>query len=216
LNLSHGVKNILQAVQGSREVVEKSLDVGDIERAKRGFKILQLNLDKINKLVLDMLKYSKEDSPEFANCDFNGIVVSAAGIFKGEAHESGKKIEIEVDEELPEVLCDSDKIFDVVLNLVMNAVYAVKAGEGVVEVRTKYIKENQQVKLEVRDNGAGIEDVESIFEPFHTTKAKLGTGLGLAIVRKIVGQHDGSINAQSGTDVGSSGSVFTVILPVKR
>jgi signal transduction histidine kinase len=62
----------------------------------------------------------------------------------------------------------------------------------------------------VADNGPGINDLSSIFEPFHTTKAASGVGLGLAIVRKTVLAHNGSVDAQS---IPGEGTIFLVKLP---
>jgi two-component system sensor histidine kinase HydH len=212
VNLSHGVKNILQAVKGSMEVVRHSLEIGDTGRAKRGVKILQRNLEKIEKLVLDMLRYSSDSEPEFQSCDFNGLVSSTVEALRARAEEQGKKIEVICGEGPETVWCDGERIYDVVLNLVLNAVEAVAADSGVVKVAVEYDGDGEQVLLRVSDNGPGIEDVESIFEPFHTAKAKVGIGLGLAITKKIVAQHNGQIHVQSQP---SEGATFTVRLPVK-
>ena len=78
LNLSHGVKNILQAIRGGRDVVDQSLETNDIARAKRGWEILGENLDKIEKLVLDMLQFSKDSKLDIKRSDLNAVVGSAA------------------------------------------------------------------------------------------------------------------------------------------
>ncbi len=213
VNLSHGVKNILQAVKGSMEVVRHSLEIGDTGRAKRGVEILQRNLERIEKLVLDMLRYSSDSEPEFGSCDFNGLVVSAVETLRAGAEEQGKKIEVICGEGPDTIWCDGERIYDVVLNLVLNAVEAVAADSGVVKVAVEYDGDGEQVLLRVSDNGPGIEDVESIFEPFHTAKAKVGIGLGLAITEKIVAQHNGQIHVQSQP---SKGATFTVRLPVSK
>ena len=213
VNLSHGVKNILQAVKGSMDVVRHSLEIGDTGRAKKGVEILQRNLERIEKLVLDMLRYSSDSEPEFQRCDFNGLVVSAVEALKAGAEEQGKKIEVICGQGPDTVWCDGERIYDVVLNLVLNAVEAVPADSGIVKVAVEYDGDGRQVLLRVSDNGPGIEDVESIFEPFHTAKAKVGIGLGLAITEKIVAQHNGQIHVQSEP---SKGATFTVRLPVSK
>ena len=67
------------------------------------------------------------------------------------------------------------------------------------------------VILRVSDNGKGIQDLESIFEPFHSEKPHVGTGLGLSIAKKIIQMHNGTIDVQSLPD---EGSIFTVKIPV--
>ncbi len=210
LNLSHGVKNILQAIRGGRDVVDLSLEINDIARAKRGWHILCENLDKIEKLVLDMLQFSKDSKLNIKRSDFNAVVGSTAESLRAGAEESGKQIKVSVDKDIKPIEIDADKMYNVVLNLVLNAVYAVSEGTGVVEVATE--AKGETVILRVSDNGPGVEDTESIFEPFHTTKAKVGTGLGLPIVRKIVNQHKGTIEVKTQPH---KGAVFTVTLPAK-
>ncbi len=210
LNLSHGVKNILQAIRGGRDVVDQSLETNDIERAKRGWEILGENLDKIEKLVLDMLQFSKDSKLNIKRSDFNAIVRSAVDPLRAGAQEDGKQITVSVDKDIKPIEIDADKMYDVILNLVLNAVYAVPEGTGVVEVATEV--KGETVILSVSDNGPGVEDTESIFEPFHTTKAKVGTGLGLPIARKIVNQHGGTIEVKNQPQ---KGVVFTVTLPAK-
>ena len=213
LNLSHGIKNILQAVKGGMEVVEKSLDINDIKRAKGAWPILRRNLDKVNKLVLDMLKYSGESVPEFGSCDLNGLVAEAVETVKVQAGEQGKVIKLSVDEEIKNIDIDADQIYDVILNLLLNAVDAVEAGSGIIEVSTRTDAGQKRVTLMVSDNGAGIADAEAIFEPFQSSKPKVGTGLGLPIARKIVSQHGGTIHAESNSGKGAS---FIVSLPIEQ
>ena len=213
LNLSHGVKNILQAVKGGMDVVEKSLDINDIERTRRAWPILRRNLDKVNKLVLDMLKYSGESEPEFGSCDLNCLVAEAVETVSVQAGEQGKTIKLSVDEKIEDVNIDADQIYDVMLNLLLNAVDAVENDAGVIEVSTRSDAGQNRVTLTVSDNGAGIADTETIFEPFRSSKPKVGTGLGLPIARKIVNQHGGTIHAESKPGKGAS---FIVSLPIER
>lgn len=210
LNLSHGVKNILQAIRGGRDVVGLSLEKNDITRAKRGWEILCENLDKIEKLVLDMLHYSKDSKLNIKKSDLNAVVTSVAESLQASAREEEKQIIVSIDNNIKPIEIDADKIYDVILNLVLNAVQEVPKGTGVVEISTE--AKGQTVILSVSDNGPGVEDPESIFEPFHTTKAKVGTGLGLPIARKIVNQHDGTIEVKNQP---KKGAVFTVTLPVE-
>ncbi len=210
LNLSHGVKNILQAIRGGRDVVDQSLGTNDVERAKRGWEIVGENLNKIEKLVLDMLQFSKDSKLDIKRSDFNAVVGSAAESLRAGAKEDGKQITVSVDKDIKPIEIDADKMYDVILNLVLNAVYAVPEGTGVVEVATE--AKGETVILNVSDNGLGVKDTESIFEPFHTTKAKVGTGLGLPIARKIVNQHGGTIEVKTQP---RKGAVFTVTLPAK-
>ncbi len=210
LNLSHGVKNLLQAVKGGIEVVDYAFETGDVERARKGWAILKRNLYRINKLVLDMLTFSKESEPEFASCNLNSLVTSAVESLKAEADSRGVSIVVQTDDKISTARLDADMIYDVVLNLVLNAIDAVSEKAGVVNVTTELDSAKGLLILRVSDNGPGIEDTEAIFEPFHSAKAKVGTGLGLPIAQKIVTQHGGTIEVAS---TPGRGATFTVKLP---
>ncbi len=210
LNLSHGVKNLLQAVKGGIEVVDYAFETGDVERARKGWAILKRNLYRINKLVLDMLTFSKESEPEFASCNFNSLIASAAESLKAEADSRGVLIVVQTDDRIGDVRLDADRIYDVVLNLVLNAIDVVSDRAGVVNVTTELDSANGLLTLRVSDNGPGIEDTEAIFQPFHSAKPKVGTGLGLPIAQKIVTQHGGTIEVASKP---GQGATFTVKLP---
>ncbi len=109
------------------------------------------------------------------------------------------------------LLGDPEKLKQVVLNLVMNALEAMKEGGT---LRVGIICEGDEVRLAVEDTGTGIEaaTLSQVFDPFFTTK-EAGTGLGLSIVRKIVDQHRGEVRVESERGVGTR---VTVSLPRGR
>jgi signal transduction histidine kinase len=213
LNLSHGVKNLLQAVKGGIEVVDYAFEIGDVEHAQKGWAILKRNLYRINKLILDMLTFSKEREPEFTSCNLNSLVTSAVESLKAEADSRGVSLVVQTDDKISDMQLDADGIYDVVLNLTLNAIDAVSDRTGVVNVTTELDSANGSLILRVSDNGPGIEDTEAIFQPFQSAKARVGTGLGLPIAQKIVSQHAGSIEVDS---TPGQGATFTITLPIRH
>jgi signal transduction histidine kinase len=212
INLSHGIKNILQAVSGGREAVDDGLANNDLAQARKAWPILGRNLDLIQKLVLDMLKFVGQDRPTLVKANFNSVVRTAVETLRLGTKKKRKKISLTTDTQIPPVRLDPDLIYDVVLNLTLNAIFAVPADTGVVRVETHFDAAHQAIVLKVIDNGPGIADTQIIFEPFHTTKHKAGIGLGLSIARKIILQHNGSIEVQSRLN---EGATFIVTLPVE-
>lgn len=211
LNMSHGVKNILQAIRSGREVMDKALEIGDLDVAKRAWGILRQNLDRIQKLSLDMLKFSKDETLNLKPCHFNRLVESVAQTLRPQANQRQINILVQVDEHLERVSMDPEQMADVILNLLINAIEAVEAKTGQVTVGTELDAKSQQVILRVSDNGPGIENIEQIFEPFHSTKPNVGAGLGLTITRQIIQSHAGTIVVKS---VPNEGTVFTVHIPI--
>ncbi len=212
INLSHGIKNILQAVGGGREAMENALERENLAQARKAWPILTHNLDLIQKLVFDMLKFVRQDKPTLVKANFNSIVRTAVETLRLGTKKQRKKITLQTDAKIPPCRLDPDMIYDVVLNLALNAIFAVPADTGVVRVETRFDADAQTILLKVIDNGPGIADTQIIFEPFHTTKHKAGFGLGLSIARKIILQHSGAIDVESRLN---EGATFIVALPVE-
>ena len=215
VNLSHGIKNILQAIGGAAEVIDYGFEKNQIERAKASWEILKHNVERLKKFTLDMLAFNRDTTLLFTNCKLNRIVETAVESLRPKAREKGVSIVLELDEYVPLRPIDADNMHDVVLNLVMNAIDAVEENKGLITVATVYDRIKQIISFSVKDNGPGIsaDQKEKIWLPFHTTKSKGGTGLGLPIVRKIVDQHDGTITLDSQLGCGAK---FTVILPAQK
>lgn len=108
---------------------------------------------------------------------------------------------------------DPEKMQDVILNLLFNAIEAVEAQTGHIIVRAEPDTRKQCVVLCISDNGPGIEDTSIIFEPFHSTKDNVGAGLGLAIARKVTEKHGGTLQAASPPQ---GGATFTASIPLNR
>ena len=172
----------------------------------------------MQKLVLDMLEYSKDTDLTLAECDLNQLVEFAVDTLQPQAVEHGKKLSTDLDENLSKVICDSNRIYDIVLNLVMNALEAMEELEevevpGSITVTTTNNSDDQTVTVTVKDTGPGIKNIETIFKPFETSKARIGTGLGLPIVKKTVELHKGTITVQSQP---GEGATFIITLPTKQ
>ncbi len=207
---AHGVKNILQAVRGGMEVVDKALKKGDHERAARGWEILRDNISRISDLVVDMLEYSRESKLLLQEVNFNELIGSVTEQVRPRAGESDIAIKTAFDPGVGVLRLDPDKIVDVALNLIHNAIDAVRTGSGVVEISTNILADKNHYVLTVKDNGTGIADTQAIFRPFHSSKSTQGTGLGLSIAQKTIEQHKGWIDVDSEP---GKGATFKVFLP---
>ena len=214
MHISHSVKNILQLVGGAAEVIDFGLRTNQIHRVKRSWDILKPNLERVKKFTLDMLDFSKERHLEPGPCDFNQIVQSAIESLKAQLKQKKTKLHIRVDPQMPIIELDGERIHEMALNLILNAIDIVDAETGIVTVETRYSPERGTVELYVSDNGPGMtEEVkETIFLAYCSTKNKSGTGLGMPIAKQIVDQHKAKIEIDSEP---GKGSTFKVIFTAK-
>lgn len=214
LHLSHSVKNILQMVGGAAEVIDFGLRSNEIHRVKRSWDILKPNIERLKKFTLDMLDYSKERKLELEECDFNRVIQGSIESLQTQLKQKNTKLQIRIDQNMPAVELDSERIHEMSLNLILNAIDIVDNAKGVVNVETKYLKDTQEVELDITDNGPGMTDEikKTIFEPFESGKNKFGTGLGMPIAKQVVDQHNGRIEIESEE---GKGATFRVYLPAK-
>ena len=214
LNLSHSVKNILQMIGGAAEVVDFGLRSNQIHRVKRSWDILKPNLERMRKYTLEMLDYSKERKLNPGPTDFNRVIQGAIESLKSQLKAKNSKINIRIDQKMPEVNLDAERIHEMALNLVLNAIDVVDDDGGLVSIETKYHSDGELVSLAVTDTGPGMSDEMKvkIFTPFESKKKSFGTGLGMPIAKQIIDQHKGTIEID--TKVGQ-GTTFTVYLPVR-
>ena len=133
-----------------------------------------------------------------------------ARLLRPEARASGVSLRRQrIGEAIPDLRVDPEKMKQVVINLVQNAIEAMPGG-GVVTVESGLL--DGRAVLVVRDSGPGLPEGLDVFQLFVTTKAQ-GTGLGLSITQQIVLEHGGEIAA---TSEAGKGATFTVSLPVER
>jgi signal transduction histidine kinase len=207
-SLSHSIKNIMQGLRGGADVVEKALERGSMDNARRGWPIVDRNLDRIYQLVMNMLAYSKQREPRSEPISINHVVREALDLVEPRADEKGVMIVTDLDQ-MPAMPLDAEGIHQVVLNLLTNALDAVEPPNGAIQVHTQYDSMNREAVVAISDNGVGIEpeQLDHLFEPFSSSKGHAGTGLGLAVARKIVDEHHGRIDVQS---TPGEGTTFTV------
>ena len=187
------------------------LDAADAEKLRR---ILE-GAERIQHFARDLVQYAKPTAERHDLVSLNDVVRQALSFCEHITHRDDVGLVCDLAEELPPMMAARDQLQQVVINLVTNAVQALRSEGGKVRLRT-FAKSSRHIALLVEDDGVGIagEDRERIFDPFYTTKTDgKGTGLGLSIVRNIVERHHGNILVDSEP---GRGTIFTVVLPVGR
>jgi signal transduction histidine kinase len=172
----------------------------------------QEGIEKIQKIVDDMLHFAKPKASHFKEEEVNEVVDKSLTILQTKLKKGNISSVFERAQGLPKLRIDIHQIQQVLINLMLNAIQAMDDG-GTLFVRT-FLENGDGVGIEVRDTGIGIPSahLKKIFDPFFTTKSE-GTGLGLSISLKILENHGATIDAIS--EVGK-GSAFTIRFPGVR
>ncbi len=167
--------------------------------------------DRIKEIVKNLIDFSRPKERDLSVAGINSIVEKTLKFLQNTIDISGIETTVDLQADLPPVHVDPNRIQQVLVNLVMNAIHALSPG-GRLSICTRRSSDDA-VEVSVRDTGRGIppEFLPHIFDPFFTTKEEGGTGLGLWLSYGIIKNHGGDIRVES--EVGR-GSAFTVELPI--
>ena len=207
--LSHGIKNILEGLQGGAYVVDQGFKDGDLELAQKGWGIVNKNIFDITDVVQNILYSSKNRPLKYETVLPGELMEDSVQLFREKAAAMNIQLEQQINPAVPEVRLDAASIRRMLHNLLWNALEAChhdKAkNEHTVIAKLDHFDENHFL-FEVADNGIGMDKStrRSILEEFFSTKGSAGTGLGLAVVDKVVNKHGGRIEVESEPGRGSS------------
>lgn len=206
--LAHEIKNPIAGMKGALEIINQKTNSTDPK--KEIFTEMLVQIDRINDVIHDLLSYAKPKEMSISLVDPDEAIQNVIKFAKTQI--SNKKIDIRFKglENGTLAHIDSDKIQEVVLNLILNSISAIEE-KGLIKIEL-YQKGKNELEILFSDNGLGIkkEHLPQIFNPFFTTRSK-GTGLGLSICKKIIEAHKGSIKVKSKK---KEGTAFTIQLPV--
>ena len=142
--------------------------------------------------------------------EINLIIKKSLKLVQNLIHISNIDVHLNLGENLPEILVDENRILEVLVNLITNAIHAMSPGGALTLVTNR---EADQVIIKIIDTGKGIPSVilPNLFDPFFSTKGTQGTGLGLFVSYGIITNHGGTIKAESDEGVGTT---FIISLPI--
>jgi len=215
-NLSHELRTPLASLKALAETLQDGA-LDDPPAAQHFIDQIEVEVDALTQMVNELLELSKIESGRFsldlapaAACD---LLDSASRRMQLQAERAGLSLRVECAEDLPKVNIDSQRLEQVLVNLIHNAIKFTRAGGEVVLLAGT---DNGFVRFAVRDTGVGIPDdeVARIFERFYRvdkSRTGSGTGLGLSIAKHIVEAHEGKIWAES---IEGQGSVFFFSIPI--
>ncbi len=219
---SHQLRTPLTAIKGYISLIQEKLYGSPPAKMKRPLENIYISTERLIKLVNDLLSISRIEAgkikAELEISALEDIIDSVVEELKNLAKEKGLYLKWEKPKEpLPKLLLDKDKIRQVVLNVIDNAIRYTKKGGVVIKAISK---ENSCV-IEVRDTGPGMteEEISRLFESFRRGSAGKrtwtgGAGLGLYIAKKFLDMHNGKIWAESPGI--NKGSIFYIEIPIKK
>jgi len=208
--IAHEINNPLGGILMFSSLAAKNPELPP--QVKDNLEVVISETRRCAKIVRGLLEFSRESIPEKRRDSINRIIKQTLRLVSQQTLFQDIEMRCNYDEELPDLYLDPDQIQQVFFNMFINAAQAMPEG-GVLQIRTEPEEEGRLVKIEVADNGTGIDkdNLDKIFDPFFSTKSKKGFGLGLSISYGIINNHGGKISAQSELGKGTS---FTILLPV--
>ena len=216
--LAHEIKNPMTAIGTFIQMLPKKYD--DEEFRTEFYEIAMEETTRVNNLIAELMDLAKTRESHFELNDVNELIDKMILLTSPQSHSKHIGIVRNYDPDIGQVWMDPEKIKQVILNLLSNAI-DFTPDKGKIELTTKKIMEYgkpETVQIEIKDNGPGIPQaiIDKIFDPYFTTRHKSsmhnGTGLGLFITHKNMQDHGGIIEVKSKVD---EGATFTLTFPKK-
>ena len=209
--VAHEVRNPLSSIKGLALLLKNKFAAGSKEQDTADLLIQET--ERMNRTITEMLSFTRPTSLKLAPVDLSALLQRSLQLIKAEAVDNNIETTLAVGEHLAPVLGDDDRLQQVMMNILLNAMQAMeKGGQLLVTLGNK--EHDQGVELRISDTGDGIapELLPQVFYPYFTTKQG-GTGIGLAISQKIIADHGGSIELESEP---GKGTTVIILLPAYR
>ena len=188
--VAHEINNPLCIILGFTQSLLEETDLNASTHDE--LKIIENETSRCAQVVQDLLTYAKPGPLKKEDADLPDLVRKSLGLLRYQMKKKEIRVSEKITNKIPKIGIDKNKIQQVVVNVLLNAVQASAMG-GAIHISVK--ASDGFVSLEIRDSGEGIsrEDLKRIFDPFYSTKKSHGTGLGLSMSKTIVNDHGGSI-----------------------
>lgn len=211
-SIAHEIRNPLVSIGGfARRLKDK---LASDEQSKKYSEIIYQEVNRLERILQEILAFAKEAAPRFVSTDINKIIEDVLVLFRDGLVAKNINVITEFSKDMPLISTDPQQMKQVFINLIANAEQAMEENGGILNITTRMSDElPPEITIEISNTGPGIphDIMANIFNPFFTTKSS-GTGLGLAIVHRIINSHNGSISVKNRPD---SGVTFLIRLPVE-
>jgi signal transduction histidine kinase len=207
--VGHELRNPLNVIRNCAYLLNMALTDNGDEEAANTLKVLDKQIDIANKIVTDLLDFTRITPPSPSRVDLNTLINESLSWITVPRYAT---VKANLNGHPQHLKTDAEQMSRVFANIISNAIQAMNGKEGELNIDTG--SDDGLIWVRFRDNGCGIpaENMNKIFEPLFTTKPK-GIGLGLAISKRLVEQNGGNIEVTSQT---GQGTTFTVKLPLDK
>ncbi|MEP6925789.1 MAG: ATP-binding protein [Pyrinomonadaceae bacterium] len=208
---AHEVGTPLNLISGHVQLLKMQSD-GNIAAENR-LQIITAQIERIERIVRQMLDRTRFGETEFESIELNAVLSRIIAVTAPTLEEKNVRLETELDNGLPNIMGNTDRLQQVFINLINNALDAMPSG-GELKIKTEV--NNNKICVGIADNGIGMNEETQmrIFEPLYTTKQRgHGTGLGLVVVRQILQEHNAEISVTSEAGKGTS---FVLSFPLNH
>ena len=210
--VAHELNNPLNNISTSIQIIQEEIEDPDLEYKKNLLAIVEQEVTRSRDIIRALLEFSRQSDFSVEPVQFKALVHKTMHLITGDIP-STIEVVITIPDEL-EAKMDPRRIQQVLLNLIINAVYAMEdQGQGTLTISAYTDQLAHVFVFRVKDTGLGIQEphMAKIFDPFFTTReVGKGSGLGLSIIHGIIEQHGGTITVDS---TPGKGTTFTVSLP---
>ncbi len=200
-SISHELRTPLTAIRGWNETIEMCDPETDSDLIEKGLNIISIETDRLSTMVEELLDYSKIQSGRFqiskSRIDLLRIMMETLDVYTQRAEQANVSIEFEMPHFEPAIIGDGNRIKQVYINVLDNAIKHTPAGG---KISVSFLKQNGGYSVIIKDTGAGIseKDLPMVKERFYKgASTKPGSGLGLSICNEIVTLHGGELNIYS-------------------
>lgn len=204
--VAHEFKIPLVTIGGYARRMQKT--IGSEKFDEKMVQVIVSEIDRLTRITSEILEYSRYPKLNIRECNLHELIDETLGLIEDRLKNSGIASEKLFAERKLIIKVDPERLKQVLLNIIDNAMDAMKNG-GRLTIRTS--KNNEYVGIDIADTGVGIDkiELENLFNLFYTTKDR-GSGLGLPVTKKIVDDHGGNISVNS---IPGKGTVFSIHLP---
>ncbi len=213
-SISHGIKGLLTGLDGGMYILEKGFARGNQGQTTEGWEIVKQMVERIRKMVLDILFYAKERDLRWERIDALSFVEEIAKVVEPKIRSGGIEFENDFDPTIGELEINAGYVHSALLNILDNALDACSRDKSKLKhkITLKVKQDKDHIIFDIADNGIGMDGgtSEKIFTPFFSLKGEKGTGLGLFISNKIFEQHGGEIIVKSKL---GQGTLFRIKIP---